>query len=265
MTMRFTGKSALVTGAGSGIGRAVARLLADEGAKVLAADLSDGVQETAAGYPSIAPMRGNAGSEKDVTAMIEAAVSQHGGLDIVIANAGVTGGYGGLFDLSSQDWADLLQVNLIGPFLAIKHGAHWMHQAKRPGAIVCTASVAGLRAGAGGPAYSASKAGVINLVQIAAQQLSGTGIRVNAVCPGLIETGMTKPIYDRAREKGREDALGQLCPLLRGGQPEEIASVMAFLVSEDASYLNGQAIVVDGGLSSSLPVSRPPQVGRSSF
>src|SRR3546814_4871883 len=99
------------------------------------------------------------------------------------------------------------------------------------GSIICTASVAGLRAGAGGPAYSASKAGVINLVQVAATQLAGSNVRVNALCPGLIETGMTRPFYDHARAKGHEDRLGHLNPLKRGGEPDEIARAALFLAS----------------------------------
>jgi NAD(P)-dependent dehydrogenase (short-subunit alcohol dehydrogenase family) len=103
---------------------------------------------------------------------------------------------------------------------------------------------------------------VINLVQVAAQQLSTSGIRVNAVLPGLVETAMTKPAFDYAREKGLEDKLGVLNPLRRAGEPEEIAQVAAFLASDEASYINGQAIAVDGGLSSSLPFTRPPQLGK---
>jgi len=144
---------------------------------------------------------------------------------------------------------------LIGPFLAIKHGAPHL-KARGGGSIICTASVAGLRAGAGGAAYSASKAGVINLVQSASQQLSGTGVRVNAICPGLIETGMTRPIYDLARERGKADRLGELNPLARGGEPDEIAKAALFLASDESSYVNGQALVVDGGLSTSHPTAR---------
>jgi NAD(P)-dependent dehydrogenase (short-subunit alcohol dehydrogenase family) len=124
------------------------------------------------------------------------------------------------------------------------------------GSIVCTASVAGLRSGAGGAAYSASKAGVINLVQTAAQQLSGTGVRVNAICPGLIETGMTRPIYDIARDSGQAHRIGELNPAGRGGEPEEIAQAALFLASDESSYVNGSALVVDGGLSSSHPTAR---------
>lgn len=263
--MRFEGKSVVVTGAASGIGRATARLFASEGAKVLAVDLDDAIEETATGHEGIMAMRGDAGSESDVQAMIATALSQLGGIDVIAANAGISGGTAGLFDQAPEDWAQILRVNLIGPFLAIKHGARAMIDAKKPGAIVCTASVAGLRAGAGGPAYSASKAGVINLVQTAAQQLSGSGIRVNAVCPGLIETGMTKPLYDFVRSKGKEAEIGRLNPMQRGGEPEEIASAITFLASDDASYVNGHALCVDGGFASSHPFARPPRLGETSF
>jgi NAD(P)-dependent dehydrogenase (short-subunit alcohol dehydrogenase family) len=118
---------------------------------------------------------------------------------------------------------------------------------------VATASVAGLRFGAGGMPYSASKAGVINLVQTAAHHLAGTGIRVNALLPGLTETGMTAPMFDAARARGSEAKLGQLNPLKRAASAEEQAAVALFLASDEASYVNGQAIAVDGGLSASHP------------
>ncbi|QOZ23897.1 SDR family NAD(P)-dependent oxidoreductase [Bradyrhizobium sp. CCBAU 51753] len=251
--MRFEGKSVVVTGAGSGIGRKTALLFAAEGARVLAADINDTVKDTAALHSSISLFQGDAGCKGDVVGMIEKAVSYHGGLDVIAANAGISGGVAGLDDQDEEDWAQVLRVNLIGAFLAVKYGSRAMRDAGTKGAIVCTASVAGLRAGAGGPAYSASKAGVINLVQIAAQELAGTGIRVNAVCPGLIETSMTLPIYASARERGREDKIGQLNPLRRGGEPEEIAQAIAFLASEQAGYVNGHALIVDGGLATSHP------------
>jgi NAD(P)-dependent dehydrogenase (short-subunit alcohol dehydrogenase family) len=138
----------------------------------------------------------------------------------------------------------------------IKHAGKAMMDAGNGGSIICTASVAGLRSGAGGPAYSASKAGVINLVMTSAQQLSATGIRVNAICPGLIETGMTERAFEYAREKGVMEKVGRLNPLRRAGQPIEIAQTALFLASDAASYINGQAIAVDGGLSTSHPVTR---------
>ncbi len=149
-----------------------------------------------------------------------------------------------------------LRVNLIGAFLAIKHAAPAM-TSRGHGSIILTASVAGLRASAGGAPYSASKAGVVSLAQTAANSLSGTGVRVNAICPGLIETGMTKPIFDYARSKGTESKIGQLNPLGRAGRAEEIAAMALFLASDESSYVNGQAFAVDGGLSSTHPFTTP--------
>ena len=265
MSARFEGLSVVVTGAGSGIGRATARLFANEGAHVVAVDLSDGIEETAAGYDGIVALWGDAGCEADVIAMVAAAVERHGRLDIVFANAGINGGIAGIFDQEVEDWEAILRVNLIGPFLAIKHGAKAMIDGGHKGAIICTASVAGLRAGAGGPAYSASKAGVINLVQTAAQQLAGSGIRVNAVCPGLIETGMTQPLFDMVRARGKGGQIGMLNPLKRSGEPIEVAKAVAFLASDDAGYINGHAMVVDAGLSSSLPFAKPRGLGETTF
>ncbi len=245
-------KVAIVTGAASGIGQATAELFRCEGATVVAADKAAGEGITQL----------DAGSEAEVEALVEKAVADHGGIDIVFANAGISGGMAGIFDQNSEDWQQVLQVNLIGPFLAIKYAAGHM-KARGGGSIICTASVAGLRSGAGGPAYSASKAGVISLVKVAATQLAGSNIRVNAICPGLVETGMTAELYEWARSTGRGGRIGRLNPMRRGGEPEEIASVALFLASDAASYLNGQAIAVDGGLSASHPFSQQ-EYGRTS-
>ncbi|HZK98497.1 MAG TPA: SDR family NAD(P)-dependent oxidoreductase [Caulobacteraceae bacterium] len=254
---RLNGKSTVITGAASGIGRASALLFAKEGAKVVCFDRADAVEETAAMITSVGgravAIRGDAGSEADVKAAIDRAVTEFGGLDAVYANAGVSGGWTPMEEVSPEFWMEVLRINLIGPFLAIKHASPIM-RAVGKGSIICTASVAGLRSGAGGIPYSASKAGVINVVQTSANVLYGTGVRVNAICPGLIETGMTAPIYASARERGTDDKIGQLNPLRRGGEPSEIAHAALFLASDDSSYVNGQAIVVDGGLSSSHPV-----------
>jgi NAD(P)-dependent dehydrogenase (short-subunit alcohol dehydrogenase family) len=259
--MRLADKIAIVTGAGSGIGRASAIRFAAEGAKVICADLK-GQDETAAEIGEAAiGIEADAGSEDDVQDLVQAALQYHGKLDIFFANAGISGGLASLFEQEVADWQEILRVNLIGPSLAIKHSAPAMKENGR-GSIVCTASVAGLRAGAGGPAYSASKAGVINLVRVAATQLAGADIRVNAICPGLIETGMTRPVYEWARAAGKEDRIGHLNPLKRGGIPEEIAAAALFLASDEASYVNGHALVVDGGLSISHPFNHQ-QYGRT--
>ncbi|MGV3479289.1 MAG: SDR family NAD(P)-dependent oxidoreductase [Sphingobium sp.] len=259
MVGRLQGKSAVITGAGSGIGRATALLFARNGARLVIGDKADSVHETAklirdeGGEVNAIQM--NVGKEEDVKNLVQTARLSYGGLDIAYANAGISGGLTGLFEHSVEDWQQILQVNLVGPFLLVKHAAQEIMK-KGSGSIICTASVAGIRSGAGCPAYSASKAGVINLVQTAAQQLSGTGVRVNAICPGLIETGMTERAFVYAREKGVEEKIGRLNPLRRAGQPEEIAFTALFLASDESSYVNGQAIAVDGGLSSSHPVTR---------
>jgi len=258
--MRLAGKVALITGAGSGIGRASALLFASEGATLVIGDKADSVHETAklvidAGG-TVTALQMDAGVEGDVEQMVTTAISSYGGIDIAFANAGISGGMEGVFETTPEHMAEVLRVNLIGPMLMIKHAGKRMWDQGRGGSVILTASVAGIRSGAGGPSYSASKAGVINLAQTSAQQLSETGVRVNALCPGLTETGMTKPTFDYARDKGVEEKIGRLNPLRRAAQPIELAQVALFLASDQSSYVNGQAIAVDGGLSSSHPVTR---------
>jgi len=258
---RLEGKSVIITGAASGIGRAASLLFTKEGARLIAVDRSEGVKETAKLVTDaggiVEAVMADAGSETDVMAFIDKAVSKYGRLDAIWANAGVSGGLLPLAEQTVEHWQEVLRINLIGPFLAIKHSIPHMTK-QGSGSIVCTASVAGLKAGASGHPYGASKAGVISLVQTTAYSLSGTGVRINAVCPGLIETGMTKPVFDRARERGTQDKIGQLNPLMRAGQPHELAAMGLFLASDDASYVNGQAIPVDGGLTASMPYTGRP-------
>ena len=208
-----------------------------------------------AGGKAIAFVR-DSSEEASIEQAMDAAVREFGALDVCFANAGVSGGVVPLQEQTPEHWSEILKINLIGTFLAVKHAARVMAPRKR-GSIICTASVAGLRSGAGGSPYSASKAGVISLVQTTAYQLSGSGVRINAICPGLIETGMTRPIFETARAKGTDHKIGQLNPLRRAGAPDEIAQMALFLASDDASYVNGQAFAVDGGLSSSHPIVPP--------
>src|SRR6266852_930467 len=236
---RLEGKSVIITGAGSGIGRAASLLFSKEGAKLIAVDRSDGVNDTVAqvkkaGGTAEAVMA-DAGSEKDVMAFIDKAVSAYGRLDAIWANAGISGGLVPIAEQTVEHWQEILRINLIGPFLAIKYAMPHMIKQKY-GSIVCTASVAGLKSGASGHPYAASKAGVISLV----------------------ETGMTKPIFDNAKQRGTDGKIGQLNPLKRAGQPHELAAMGLFLASDDASYVNGQAIPVDGGLTASMPYAGKP-------
>ena len=259
---RLEGKTALVSGAASGIGRASAILFASQGAKVVVLDRAAGVDETAAticgnGGTAVALVR-DSSEEANVIEAIDLVLREFGALDVCFANAGVSGGWVPLQDQTPEYWHEILKINLVGTFLAVKHAARVMTP-RGKGSIICTASVAGLRSGAGGSPYSASKAGVISLVQTTAYQLTGTGVRINAICPGLIETGMTQPIFEQARARGTDRKIGQLNPLRRAGAPTEIAQMALFLASDAASYVNGQALAVDGGLSSSHPIV-PPRV-----
>jgi NAD(P)-dependent dehydrogenase (short-subunit alcohol dehydrogenase family) len=253
---RFSGKSAVITGAGSGIGRASAVLFAKEGAHVVAADVDEpGLRETA----EIIAKEGGRVSRRvadvsdagQVRGLVDFAMSECGKIDVLVNNAGIIGGFEGLADESPENWKRVLEVNLLGAVMATRFAAPRMME-QREGAVVNVASVAGIRAGAGPNAYSASKAALINFTATSACDLGAFNVRVNAVCPGLIETGMTRPVFEAARAAGKEHKLGGRCELRRFGRPEEVATVIVFLASGEASYVTGQALAVDGGNTASL-------------
>ncbi|KOS38210.1 hypothetical protein ACN38_g10973 [Penicillium nordicum] len=266
---RVKDKVVIVTGANSpsGIGRASAHQFANNGAKaVYICDFSDThlathKRELESLYPNVdIHVRSfDAADEKALSGVIDEAVSKYGRLDVFFANAGVVGQPKLFTEIDGEGFLNTMRVNALGVFLAAKHAAPAMKitSASKPypcGSIIGTASVAGLRSNAGSTDYSASKAAVVSIAQTVSYQLAGSGIRMNAICPGLIETGMTRSVFDRARERGTERKVGQLNPLQRGAVADEVARVALFLGSDESSYVNGQAWAVCGGLSAGHPV-----------
>ncbi|KAI1106399.1 NAD(P)-binding protein [Jackrogersella minutella] len=265
---RVEGKVVIITGANSplGIGRASAHQFAENGARALyICDFDDTYlpahkREIEGLYPGIEVhvRQFDAADEKAVKAVVDHAVDTYGRLDVFFANAGIIGPYAMFTDVGKDEFMKTFDTNVASVFLAAKFAAPAMQKtspskAAPSGSIIGTASVAGLRSNAGPTPYSASKAAVVSLAQSVAYQLSGTGVRMNAVCPGLIETGMTAPTFEAARQRGTQRKIGQLNPLKRGAVADEVARVVLFLGSDEASYVNGQAWAVDGGLSAGLP------------
>ncbi|KAI9489356.1 hypothetical protein BDB00DRAFT_618770 [Zychaea mexicana] len=266
----LTDKVCIVTGANSikGIGRATVYALAKRGPKVIfATDLrGENLEELARDiemrYPNVACIARafDAASTEGVTNIVAEAMEMFGRLDVYFANAGMSLPRVRLEDADESSFMEVVRVNSLSAFLALKIAGKAMEETGKGGkemsggSIICTASVAGIRSGAGPPEYSAAKSAVINLCQTSAYQYAGTNVRTNAICPGIIETGMTVKTFDYAKSRGSSNKIGQLNPTRRYAVPSEVAAVVAFLASEEASYINGQAIAVDGGLSASLPV-----------
>lgn len=239
---RLAGKAIVVTGAGSGIGRAAAELFAAEGARVLAADLTDAVEELSGGV--IATAHCDVSVESDVEALIARAVADLGGLDGVFNNAGIEGAPAPLADSSTENFDRVIGVNLKGVYFGCKYALREM-SARGSGSIVNTASVAGLVGFPGISAYCASKGGVIQLTKTAALECAATGVRVNAICPGVIQT----PMVDRlvGAGVGSIDALASMEPVGHVGEPIDIAEAALYLLSDASRFVTGTAMTVDGG------------------
>jgi len=267
---RLKDKVCVITGVASmkGIGRASALLYAHEGARHLylldfspdnLPNLKSTIEKS---YPDVkvTTIQADAADEVAISGVCKQALQEEGKLDVFFANAGIAS-KDPLENTTAETFMNIMRVNALSVFLAIQHASAAMKVTNPSkgkelsgGSIIVTASVAGLRSGAGTVDYSASKAAVNSMAMTCAYQLQKTDIRVNSICPGLIETGMTGLTFDFARQRGTASKIGQLNPMGRYGVAEEIAQAALFLASDESSYVNGQNLAVDGGLSSSHPV-----------
>lgn len=252
--MRLAGKVAVITGGASGMGFATVMRFAAEGAKVVIADFNAetgaAALETATrqGY-DVSFIRTDVACETDIEAMCAHALSTYGRLDVLFNNAGVGGAIGPLTETTVEDWDYTFDVLAKGVFLGMKHGTKVMRGQGEGGSIINTASIAGL-SGDGGPlVYSAAKAAVINLTKSSAVELAPDCIRVNAICPGFIAT----PLNDRGKPEETQQAFSKSQPWPDYGRGEHIAGAALFLASDDAAFVTGEHIVVDGGLTAEGP------------
>lgn len=243
--MNLKGKTAVVTGAGRGIGKAIASRLLEMGANLVLNGTSEAVEKTAEEFKArggnVVAVRGDIKNPQDVELMINTAKETFGTLDILVNNAGITKDTL-MIKMSEKDWDDVLDTNLKGAFLCTKAAARIMMK-QRSGKIINITSVVGVMGNPGQANYCSSKAGMIGLTKSTAKELAARGITCNAVAPGAIATQMTEILP----EKVKESYLGNI-PLGRFGTPEDVANVVGFLASEDANYITGQVIHIDGGL-----------------
>lgn len=249
MSGRFEGRVAVVTGAASGIGRASAERLSAEGASVVVVDIDlERAEEVATALPGDAvAAAADVSDESAVATYMRTALETFGRVDLYHLNAGIIGSFAPFIDLSVDDFDRVLAVNVRGQFLGLREAFRQFSVQAAPGAVVVTASIASLRAAADLPAYHTSKHAVTGLVKVAAVYGAPLGIRVNAVAPGLVPTGLFAG--SSSMTGGGDDMIrrGTTTPMRRVGTPHEIAAVSAFLLSEDASYITGQVVSADGG------------------
>ena len=234
------GKVAVITGAGSGMAKACTKLFVQHGAKVVAADISGKEKDTAAEIgDAVLPFNCDVSNEDDVAAMFDAAVKEFGRVDAVLNVAGIGKG-APLVDVDLALYEEIMAVDLRGVFLGVKHGARTMRQSGGGSIVNWSSLTAFAHTGSYSSVYAAAKAGVIALTTSAALEHGADGIRVNAVCPGLILTEMVKPVVEMDPQRASKPPLG------RGGEPEEVAELALFLASDRSSYISGVAIPIDG-------------------
>jgi NAD(P)-dependent dehydrogenase (short-subunit alcohol dehydrogenase family) len=262
---RFDGKVALVTGGASGIGERTARLLAQEGARVVVADLQEerGRAVAASLGESAAFHKTEVSREDQVRAAVAAALAAFGRLDVLVNNAGFGGALGPLESTPVEEWDVTFAVLVRGPFLGMKHAVPAL-RAVGGGAVVNIASVAGQVGGLGPHAYSAAKAALIQLTRTAALELAEQAIRVNAICPGFIATPLATNAVGRPEERVSQakPAMARAQPIARPGEPEDIAQAVLWLASDGAGFVTGQTLVVDGGLTAGRRWSEQPEFFR---
>ncbi|GAA3216363.1 SDR family oxidoreductase [Microbacterium terregens] len=245
------GRTAVVTGAGSGLGRASAHRLSEEGAAVVVVDIdSDAAERTATEVqgPAIA-VQADVSSESDVARYMAAALDRFGGVDLHHLNAGIFGDFTQLPDLSADEFDRVMGVNVRGSFLGIRAAFREFRRAGAPGSIVLTASIASLKGSADLFAYHVSKHAVVGLVHSAAMYGGPLGVRVNAVAPGIVPTELFRAAPSVAGGKNDMELRASTTPLRRAGTPEEIAAVSTFLLSDESAYVTGQVYAADGGAS----------------
>ena len=256
MSGRLDGKVAIITGGGSGIGRAAALTFLRESARVVIGDLNEaGLAETVAlaraqGHADrLAALGGDVSAEPHVAGLVDLAVERFQGLDCIFNNAGVGGAFGPIGETTAEEWDFTFAVLVRGVFLGIKHASNRMKAQGRGGSIISTASVAGIGGGAGSHAYSAAKAAVANLTRSVSTELAAHRIRVNAIAPGMIRT----PLATGHREEAWDRLVREKQPWPEPGLPEHIADTALFLAGEESRFITGQLIVVDGGLTAQGP------------
>jgi 3-oxoacyl-[acyl-carrier protein] reductase len=243
--MDLTGKIALVTGSGRGIGKAIAQKLSEVGASIVINDVSDSAEATAqeiktSGKPSLF-IKGSVSSATDVNSMMEKVIATFGRIDILVNNAGITRDQLTV-RMSDEDWDSVLEINLKGVFVCTRAALKYMMK-QRFGRIITISSISGLIGNPGQVNYCAAKAGIIGITKTVSKEMAARGITVNAVAPGFIETDMTQKLPEKLKEE-----FSKRIPAGYFGTPRDVAEAVAFLASDEARYITGQVLCVDGGI-----------------